>query len=93
MSHILEELRQIISSSKLKLTDQNDLFVFLPVLPEKLLKDLVELFRQNPKYLYEFNKNFRARLDILIDGRDEWDKLIAEEEKVLKQEEEEEEIF
>ena len=62
-------------------------------MPEKLLKDLVELFEKNPKLIVEFNKNFKAKLNVLINGRDRFEKLIAEEEEMLRREEEGEELY
>ncbi len=88
MSKTLDTLSQLIRNSSLSLNDQNDLLVFLPALPEQLIEDLVELFRKKPELIIEFNKNFRAKLDILIDGRDRFEKLIAHEEEMLEQEEE-----
>ena len=93
MTKVLDKLSQIISNSSISLNDQNDLLVFLPILPEKLLKDLVELFEKNPKLIVEFNKNFKAKLNVLINGRDRFEKLIAEEEEMLKREEEGEELY
>ena len=89
MSKVLEKLREVITSyNKISPNDQNDLLVFLPALPEQALEDLLELFQRNPKLLREFNEDFKARLNILINGRNKWDKLIAQEEELLKQEEE-----
>lgn len=89
MSKVLEKLREVVTSSnKISPNDQNDLLVFLPALPEQVLEDLLDLFQKNPKLLKEFNEDFKARLNILIDGRDKWDKLISQEEELLKQEEE-----
>jgi len=89
MSKILDKLRQIIvSSNQISSADQNDLLVFLPILPETALEDLYEIFDKNPKIIKEFNEDFKSRLDILIDGRDKWDKLIAHEEEMLREEEE-----
>ncbi len=89
MSKILDKLRQIIvSSTQISSADQNDLLVFLPILPETALEDLYEIFDKNPKIIKEFNEDFKSRLDILIDGRDKWDKLIAHEEEMLREEEE-----
>ncbi|MBU4369676.1 hypothetical protein KKG58_02830 [Patescibacteria group bacterium] len=90
MSKILEKLREVITSSnKISPDDQNDLLVFLPALPEPALEDLFQLFLKNPRLLKDFNEDFKARLNILIDGRDKWDRLIAQEEAMLKQQEEE----
>ncbi len=89
MSKVLEKLREVITSyNKISPNDQNDLLVFLPALPEQALEYLLELFQRNPKLLREFNEDFKARLNILINGRNKWDKLIAQEEELLKQEEE-----
>jgi len=89
MSKVLEKLREVITSSnKISPNDQNDLLVFLPALPERALEDLLDLFQKNPKLLREFNEDFKARLNILINGRNKWDKLIAQEEELLEQEEE-----
>lgn len=89
MSKILEKLREVITSSnKISPDDQNDLLVFLPALPEPALEDLLKLFLKSPKLLKDFNEDFKARLNILINGRDKWDKLIAQEEAMLKEQEE-----
>lgn len=88
MSKILDKLRDIITScNKISPDDQNDLLIFLPILPEEALKDLLELFKKSPQLIKSFNEDFKARLNILIDGRDKWDKLITQEEKSLDEEE------
>jgi len=92
MAKVLDKLSKLVSNSSIPFNDQNDLLVFLPVLPEKLLQDLVELFEKSPKLINEFNKNFKAKLNVLINGRDRFEKLIAEEEEMLKEEEEREEF-
>jgi len=89
MSKVLEKISQIITSSSISSADQNDLLIFLPVLPEEVLEDLCNIFEKDPKIIDDFNENFKARLDILINGRDKWDKLIAQEEEMLNREEEE----
>ena len=92
MSKVLEKLQEVITSTnKISLNDQNDLLIFLPALPEEALEDLLNLFQKNSKFLKEFNEDFKLRLNILIDGRNKWDKLIAREEEMLDQEEREEE--
>jgi len=85
MSESLEKLRQLITYSSISLTDQNDLLVFLPILPEESLAELYKLFKKKPKLLKEFDENFKARLKVLIDGLDAWDRLIEQEEKVLEE--------
>jgi len=85
MSLNLEKLSKIISQTKLSLTDQNDLLLFLPVLPETSLSELIDLFEKNPKLVKEFNDNFRARLKALADGQDAWDDLISQEEKMSEE--------
>jgi len=92
MAKVLDKLSKLVSNSSIPFNDQNDLLIFLPVLPEKLLQDLVELFEKSPKLINEFNKNFKAKLNALINGRDRFEKLIAEEEEMLKEEEEREEF-
>jgi len=92
MSKVLEKLQEVITSTnKISLNDQNDLLIFLPALPEEVLEDLLNLFQKNSKFLKEFNEDFKLRLNILIDGRNKWDKLIAREEEMLVQEEKEDE--
>jgi len=88
MSESLEKLRQLITSSSISLTDQNDLLVFLPILPEESLAELYKLFRKKPKLLKEFDENFKARLKVLIDGLDKWDRLIEHDERILEEAEE-----
>jgi len=92
MAKVLDKLSKLVSNSSIPFNDQNDLLIFLPVLPEKLLQDLVELFEKSPKLINEFNKNFKAKLNVLINGRDRFEKLIAEDEEMLKEEEEREEF-
>ena len=85
MSKSLDRLNQLIATSRLSLSDQNDLLIFLPVLPEPALDKLVELFDKNKKLLEEFNKNFKSKVNVLIDGRDNWEKLIEQEEKIIEE--------
>lgn len=87
MSKALEKIRQLVTSSHISAADQNDLLIFLPILPEKALEDLCNIFEKNLKLIGDFNEDFKARLNILIDGRDKWEKLIAQEEEMLKKEE------
>lgn len=87
MSELLEKLREVIVSSKLSPDDQNDLLVFLPILPENALREILTLFQKNPKLIKVFNEDFKSRLDILINGTSKWDKLIAHEEDILDDEE------
>jgi len=88
-SKTLEKLSKIISASSISLSDQNDLLVFLPIFPENVLEELVKIFEKNPKFLREFNENFKAKLDALAGGREAWEKIIAEEEKIIEKDEEE----
>ena len=89
MSKVLEQLQEVITScNNISPDDQNDLLVFLPILPKPALEDLLQLFQKNPKLIKDFNEDFKSRLNILIDGRDKWDKLITKEEETLKEQEE-----
>jgi hypothetical protein len=94
MSQVLEEIKRIILSSDLDPADQNDLLVFLPVLPEDLINDLCKIFQKDSEKLREFNENFKSKIKALIGGReDELDELFrkeAEEAGELEKEEEEE---
>lgn len=87
MSKILDQLSQLITNSSISLSDQNDLLIFLPILPEPVLIKLLDIFEKNPKLIDEFNDNFKAKVNVLINGRDRWEKLIAQEEEILKEEE------
>jgi len=89
MSKILEELKNIITNSDLSPTDQNDLLIFLPILPEKALEDLVNIFKKSPKILIAFNEDFKAKLEALIDGRDAYQKMLEKEKNLLNVWEEE----
>jgi len=89
MSRILQQLEEVIGSSAISAVDQNDLLVFLPILPEKALKELLNIFIKNPKFIKDFNENFKARMNALVDGQNKWDELIDQEEKMLKNESEE----
>jgi hypothetical protein len=87
MSKVLQKLREVIASSSISATDQNDLLVFLPILPESALEELFNIFSQDPKKVKEFNDNFKSRLDVLAGGGNKWDDLIAREEKIFTEEE------
>lgn len=89
MTKTLEKLSKLITQSSIPLNDQNDLLIFLPVLPEPVMEKLIELFEKQPNLIKEFNENFKAKVNILINGRDNWEKLIAEEEEKLRQMDEE----
>ena len=91
MSELLDKLQETITSSdKISLDDQNDLFIFLPIFPKEVLEELLRLFLKNPKLIKIFSDDFKARLEILVNGRDKWDKLIAQEEDLLNQAEQSE---
>ncbi|MDD3102151.1 MAG: hypothetical protein PHE59_03335 [Patescibacteria group bacterium] len=90
MSKTLEQLNEIITSSTIPLADQNDLLIFLPILPEETLKELCQLWQKHKKLVNDFNDNFKAKLNILINGRDKWEKLISQEEAMLNEEFDEE---
>ena len=93
MSKALEQLRQLVTTSSISPADQNDLLIFLPILPEEALEDIIKIFQKNPKLIPDFNEDFKSRLNVLINGRDKWDKLIAQEEEMLKRADEEEEEY
>jgi N-methylhydantoinase B/oxoprolinase/acetone carboxylase alpha subunit len=84
MSKILEELKDIVINSNLPGTDQNDLLIFLPVLPERVLEDLVDVFKKSPRMVKVFNEDFKAKLEALIDGRDAYQKMIEKEGETLQ---------
>ena len=91
MSRILEELQKILSQSEISLEDQNDLLVFLPILPKESLEKLVRVFQKNSEAIKEFNQNFKSKLRVLIGkDSDEWAEVIKEQEKELKELEKEE---
>ena len=91
MSELLDKLQEtIVSFDKISLDDQNDLFIFLPIFPKEVLEELLRLFLKNPKLIKIFSDDFKARLEILVNGRDKWDKLIAQEEDLLNQAEQSE---
>ncbi|MCF7907183.1 hypothetical protein K9K85_02805 [Patescibacteria group bacterium] len=87
MSKVLQKLREVIISSSISATDQNDLLVFLPILPESVLEELFNIFSKDLKKVKEFNDNFKSRLDVLVGGGNKWDDLIAREEKIFNEEE------
>ena len=99
MSKILQQLGEIIGSSSISIIDQNDLLIFLPILPESSLEELLDIFKKDVKSIKDFNENFKARLNVLVGGQNKWDDLIAQEERMLENEdkgyneEEEEESF
>lgn len=83
MSKILEDLKNIVVNSDLLPTDQNDLLIFLPVLPEKVLEDLFDIFKKSPRMLKAFNEDFKAKLEALIDGRDAYQRMVEKEGEML----------
>jgi len=80
MSKALENLKETFSKSNLSPEDQNDLLVFLPILPEHVLEELNKIFEENPDLIEEFNANFKAKFNALTgQGDKSWDEIIAEE--------------
>ncbi len=80
MPRALEDLRQIISNSDIPLEDQNDLLVFLPILPETTLEDLKMILEKDPEWLKEFNAHFKAKLKALTGQKEEeWEEVIKKE--------------
>ncbi|TSC95750.1 MAG: hypothetical protein Athens101410_337 [Parcubacteria group bacterium Athens1014_10] len=86
MSRLLEELRQILNQSEISLEDQNDLLIFLPILPKDSLEKLIKVFQKDSELIKEFNQNFKSKLKALV-GKDteEWDDVIEQEEKGLEE--------
>lgn len=92
MSTILDELREIITASEIPIEDQNDLLVFLPILPEGTIENLIKVFKEDPEKIGEFNTNFKSKVQAITGGNDaEWSKIIEEEESVEGLPDEEEE--
>jgi hypothetical protein len=82
MSALLDNLRDLIIKSSIPPEDQNDLLVFLPILPEETMQNLIKVFKADPKKIEEFNTNFKSKVKAITGGNDEeWDKIIEEEEK------------
>lgn len=84
MSKALEKLNRIIGQSSIPLSEQNDLLVLLPIFPEHILEDLANMFLKDPELLEDFNENFKAKVNALVDGRNQWEKLMEQEEEMLK---------
>lgn len=83
---LLEELKNLISQSTLSLLDQNDLLVFLPILPEKVLKDLLKIFKKDKKALDEFNANFKSKvLALTHQDSSMWNEILKKEEEELQE--------
>lgn len=84
MSALLNNLRDLIIQSPVSPEDQNDLLVFLPILPQETMQNLIKVFEADPEKIEEFNKNFKSKVKAITGGNDdEWDKIIEEEEKSL----------
>lgn len=82
MSKALDELKELITDSLIPVEEQNDLLVFLPILPEETMENLVKVFQAEPEKLLDFNTNFKSKVQAITGGNDEeWDKIIKEEEK------------
>lgn len=80
MSQVLEDLKQIVSSSNISPGEQNDLLVFLPILPKNLINDLCKIFQKDPEKLKSFNSHFKAKIKALTGKSDEeWDEIIKKE--------------
>lgn len=83
MSQVLEEIKQIILSSDIDPQEQNDLLVFLPILPENTINDLCKIFQKDPDKLKEFNNNFKSKIRALIATKeDEIDEAIRQEAEI-----------
>ena len=83
MSNILNELREIITQSDVSPEDQNDLLVFLPILPEETIVNLIKVFKEEPEKIREFNGNFKSKVQSITGGNDEeWNRIIEEEERI-----------
>lgn len=88
MSQVLEELKQIIIKSDLCVEDQNDLLVLLPIFPEESIRKLVQCFQKDQKLVKDFNRSLKARLRVLINGKDEeWEEIQKEIEENRDREE------
>lgn len=83
---LLEDLKNLITQSALPLTDQNDLMVFLPILPERVLEDLFKIFKKSKKALDEFNINFKSKVIALASQNSSmWDEILKKEEEELQE--------
>ena len=83
MSQILDKLKELITQSEISPEDQNDLLVFLPILPEETIANLVKVFKEFPEKIKEFNSNFKSKVQAITGGNDEeWNKIIEEEKKI-----------
>lgn len=87
MSKALKKLKFLVSKSDLSPEDQNDLLIFLPILPEPVLTELNRVFEAKPKLIHEFNENFKAKVNALSAERDTsaWDDIIEQEAETLRQ--------
>jgi len=82
MSKALNELKDLITDSSIPVEEQNDLLVFLPILPEETMENLGKVFKEEPDKIKEFNANFKSKVQAITGGEDaDWDKVIKEEEK------------
>jgi len=83
MSKNLDELKELVTGSNIPVEEQNDLLVFLPILPEETMENLVKVFQEEPEKIGEFNINFKSKVKAITGGNDEeWSKVIEEEEKM-----------
>ncbi|MDD4607285.1 MAG: hypothetical protein PHS07_03065 [Patescibacteria group bacterium] len=84
MSEALKKIEQTLSTSQVSPEDQNDLLVFLPILPEGVLEKLNEIFEQEPELIKDFNDNFKAKFEALTGQSDKtWDEIIKQEAQLL----------
>ncbi|NQU77953.1 hypothetical protein HQ544_04635 [Candidatus Falkowbacteria bacterium] len=84
MSKVLNELKELITDSSIPVEEQNDLLVFLPILPEETMGNLIKVFKEDPDKIKNFNANFKSKVQAITGGEDgEWDKVIEEEEKAV----------
>lgn len=86
MTDVLKNLKNIIGKSELSSEDQNDLLIFLPILPTPVLVELNKVFETKPKLLQEFNENFKAKVAALSGERngDAWNRIIEQETETLR---------
>lgn len=94
MSEALKKIEQTLSTSKISAEDQNDLLVFLPILPESILEKLNKVFEQEPDLIKDFNDNFKAKFEALTGQSDKtWDEIIKQEAQLLGEIPEEEKNY
>lgn len=77
---------KILSASGLNREEQDDMTTFLSLVSDADLEPLATLCTEDPAWIKRFYDNYRAkRLAIKAESPDLWEKILQDEERLLKE--------